>query len=182
MRLYLICGKANTGKNLFAEYLKKEFENKNLKVCLLKITEPLYGYAKNHFGWNGLEEDKPREFLQTMGIELIQKELGWEYFLIDRLSEDITILNKFFDIGIITDGRLIKEFDELKRRYSNIKFIKLERNNYTDNLTFEEKKHITEIDLDNNYNYDYIVENTSIDKLIEDARNIVLKEGDDNNE
>lgn len=116
MKLYLICGKARSGKNTLANLLKENLEKYNKKVCLLKITSPLYLYAKEYFSWDGNEDNKPRSFLQYLGIDLIKNKLKMNDFLINRLKEDIKILSEFFDIGIITDGRLKEELDELKRR------------------------------------------------------------------
>jgi len=135
MKLYLIAGKARSGKNLFASYLKKELEKSGNRVCILKLSAPIYHYAYDHFGWNGKEEDKPRTFLQQMGIEYIQEELGKKEFLLNRLVEDITILDKFFDIGIITDGRLRTEIKALKEKYPSMITIHMMRPAYENDLT-----------------------------------------------
>lgn len=173
MKLYLIGGKADSGKNFFGDILKKKFEEEGKKVCMLRITAPLYNYAKEYFNWNGEEKTKPRELLQTLGIEVIREKLGMKSFLVDRLTEDIKILDNFFDTGIITDGRLIYEFDLLKERFKDIKIIKMERKNYKNNLTEKQNNHLTEKDLDNPYDYDYVVENESLDNLLKAADRIV---------
>ncbi len=171
MKLLLICGKAESGKDLFGNILKEEFESHRKKTCILKITEPLYRYAKDYFGWDGKDENKPRKLLQELGIEVIQEKLGMKTFLLDRLSDDITILNEYYNVGIITDGRLISEIEYLKKKFSNIKVIKIVREGDND-LTDSEKKHITETDLDNDYEFDYVVENTSTRHLKEVAKEI----------
>ncbi len=173
MELYLIAGYARAGKNYFANYLKEEFEKKQKRVCILRITGPLYHYAYDHFGWNGKEEEKPRSFLQKMGIEHIKEKLQMPHFLIDRLSEDIMVLDSFFDIGIITDGRLKAEIEELEKRYPNIKKIHIKRENYNNNLTAEQQKHITEQDLENYNNFDFEIENKNYDSLKKKAKEIV---------
>lgn len=173
MELYLITGKARSGKNHFADEMKKQFEKRGQKVCILKITSPLYHYAYDYFGWSGKEEDKPRSFLQQMGIEYIKEELKMPHFLLDRLSEDIMILNKFFDIGIITDGRLIEEIEELKRRYPDITTIHMTRPEYENDLTKEERNHITEKDLENYKNFNIKIENKNKKDLQEKAQKIV---------
>ena len=73
MKLYLIGGKADSGKNFFGDILKKKFEEEGKKVCMLRITAPLYNYAKEYFNWDGEEKTKPRELLQTLGIEVIRE-------------------------------------------------------------------------------------------------------------
>ena len=95
MKLYVIGGKAKTGKNTFGELLKEELKHYGYKPCVMRITSPLYGYARDYFDWDGNEDNKPRSFLQKMGIEIIQQKLGKKDFLLNRLEEDIEVLNEF---------------------------------------------------------------------------------------
>ena len=171
MKLILICGKADSGKDMFGEILKEEYVSHKKKACILKITEPLYRYARDYFGWDGKDSSKPRSLLQELGTDVIKEKMGMTTFLLDRLRDDINILNNYFEVGIITDGRLISECEYLKKNFNNVKVIKLVRN--ADNkLSDKEKKHITETDLDNDYEFDYIVENTSKKALTEKAKEI----------
>ena len=117
--------------------------------------------------------EKPREFLQEMGIEVIQKKLGKKYFLLDRLCEDIDILKNFFDVFIITDGRLLFEFEELKRRFPETKIIHVIRENYDNKLSDDEKNHVTETEMEQYKDYDYIVRNTSKERLFSEADKII---------
>ena len=172
MILFVIGGKARAGKNTFGELLKKHLKDFGYNACVMKITEPLYEYAKNYFDWDGRDASKPREFLQKLGIEVIQEKMGKKDFLLNRLYEDIEILDNFFDVGIITDARLVHEFEELKNKYSSIT-IKVVRDNYNNDLTEDEKKHITETDLDNYKDFDYLVLNNNMDSLDESALKIV---------
>jgi len=176
MNLYVIAGPAGSGKNLFGTLLKEELKKYSYKPCILHLTEPLYNYAKNHFDWDERSGEKPREFLQKMGIEIIKEKLHKNYFLLDRLSEDIEILSNFFDTFIITDCRLIMELTELKKRYDNVITIHLIRLNYDNGLNIEEKNHITEIELEDYHNFDYEIENTSIENLKEIVHKIVKEQ------
>ena len=171
MKLILICGKAESGKDLFGDILKEEFSSHKRKVCILKITEPLYRYARDYFGWDGKDSSKPRSLLQELGTEVIKEKMGMTTFLLDRLRDDIKILDNYYDIGIITDGRLISECEYLKKNFSNVKVIKL-INKKDNKLSDKEKKHITELDLDNDYEFDYIVENISKKDLEVKAKEI----------
>lgn len=176
MKIFLIAGKAQCGKNTFGDYLKEELKDYGYKPCIMHITEPLYSYARTYFEWNPQENNKPREFLQKMGIDIIKKQLGKDNFLLNRLYEDIEILSNFFDVFIITDARLIKEFEEIKNKYKNVVLIKLERHNYDDKLTDIERKHITENELDNYDKFDYIIENKSLKELKNEAIELIRNE------
>ena len=178
MKIYIIGGKAKCGKNTFGEYLREQLKDYGYKPCVMHITEPLYGYARNYFEWNGNDNDKPREFLQKMGFEIIREKLGKKDFLLNRLYEDIEILSNFFDTFIITDARLIEEFESIEKKYADVVSIKLTRKNYDDQLTTEERQHVTENQLDEFKNFDYIVENRNLKDLKNCALEIVRKEED----
>ncbi len=175
MKVYVIGGKARCGKSTFGEFLREELKDYGHKPCVMHITGPLYGYARTYFDWDNTDE-KPREFLQKMGIEIIQKKMGKKTFLLDRLFEDIEILSNFFDTFIITDARLINEFKTIKAKYMDVVTIKLIRSDYDTMLNSEEAKHITETEIDNYKNFDYIVENHDLEELKEAAVELIRKE------
>lgn len=173
MKVYVIGGKAKSGKNTFGEYLREELKKYGYKPCVMHITEPLYSYARNYFEYDETKDQKPREFLQKMGIEIIKDKLQKKTFLIDRLKEDIEILSNFFDVFIITDARLKIEFEELKNTYHNVVTIKLIRENYEDFLTPEERDHITETEIDELKIFDYTIKNTNLQELQHQAEEII---------
>jgi hypothetical protein len=176
MKIYVIGGKAKCGKNTFGEYLREELKDYGYRSCVMHITEPLYSYARNYFMWDGNEDDKPREFLQKMGVEIIKDKMGKKDFLLNRLYEDIEILSNFFDTFIICDARLINEFESIKNKYEEVVTIKLERNNYNDFLTEEEKEHITEKEINDYNDFDYIIENKNLEDLKRCALEVVRNE------
>ncbi len=176
MKIFVIGGKAKSGKNTFGEKLKKHLIDYGYKPCIMHITEPLYTYAKNYFMYDAKNDEKPREFLQKMGTEIIKEKMGKKEFLLNRLYEDIEILSNFFDSFIITDARLIHEFESIKEKYQDVVLIKLERKNYNDKLTEEERNHITEKEIDMYNNFDYTVKNKKLDDLKTQALEIVREE------
>lgn len=176
MKLFVIGGVAKSGKNTFGEYLSEELKNYGCKPCVMHLTEPLYSYAKNYFLWDENGDAKPREFLQKMGIEIIKEKMHKPYFLVNRICEDIEILSNFFDTFIITDARLIMEFEELRKRFDDVITIKISRVNYDNGLTEEEKKHVTETEILDYDHFHYIVENKNLDALRSEARKIAYLE------
>ena len=176
MKIFVIGGKAKSGKNTFGEKLKKHLIDYGYKPCIMHITEPLYTYAKNYFMYDAKNDEKPREFLQKMGTEIIKEKMGKKEFLLNRLYEDIEILSNFFFFFLITDARLIHEFESIKEKYQDVVLIKLERKHYNDKLTEEERNHITEKEIDAYNNFDYIIENKNLDDLNIKALEVVRNE------
>ena len=176
MKIFIIGGKAKSGKNTFGELLRDNLKEYGYKPCVMQITEPLYSYARNYFEYDMEKDEKPREFLQKMGIEIIREKLNKPNFLINRLKEDIEILSNFFDTFIITDARLENEFINLKKTYTNVTTIKIERENYYVELSESEKNHITETEIDKFDDFDYKVINSGYSSLEEQAKEIVKKE------
>lgn len=176
MKIFVIGGLAKTGKSTFGEYLRDELKDYGYKPCVMRITEPLYSYARNYFNWNGNENDKPREFLQKMGIEVIREKMGKKDFLLNRLYEDIEVLSNFFDVFIIADARFIHEFEDIKMHYEDVVSIKLERKNYNPELTEEEANHITEKEINDYQHFDYIIENRNLADLKTAAIELIRNE------
>lgn len=172
MKLYLICGKARAGKDTFAKLIKQEEENYDRKVCILKLTDPLYRWAEEYFNYDKEKDEKPRELLQTIGYDILQLKLKKKDFLLDYLITTIEILDDYYNVGLITDGRLVHEIEILKEKYPNIKTILL-TNEKDNKLTNKEKNHQTEIDLDDYQDFDYIVENKDMESLKQEALKIV---------
>ena len=175
IKVYLICGKARSGKDTAAEILKEKLEKNNYKVCTIQIMRTLKGYLKDYFGWDGTEETKPRTLLQQMGTELIREELNMPNFHIDRLTEDIKILSNYFNVFIVDDIRLVNEIEEIKRRFNNVTSIGVEKENYVSPLEESQERHITEHDLDNYDNYDYKIINRTREDLEHEVEKIIME-------
>ena len=174
-KIYMIGGKARHGKDTIANYIKSYYEKQNLKCIILQISTPLKYYASKVLNWDGSEEDKPREFLQQLGVDVIRKNMG-ETFLIDRLMDDIKVLFEFCDVIAVSDVRLPIEFTEVKKNFQNVKSIFVDRVNFNNHLINNEAKHITETALDEFDNYDYIIKNDSSLNALENKVISILKE------
>ena len=175
MKIFIIGGKAESGKTTFGNYLREYLKDYGYKPCVMHITDPLYQYAEKYFDWNRNTDPKPREFLQRMGIEVIQEKMGKKDFLLNRLYEDIEVLSNFFDTFIITDARLIHEFQSIREKYDDVVSIKIVRKQ-KNSLSESENNHVTEIELDNYNDFDYVVLNTSLTDLNNSALDIVKYE------
>ena len=127
---------------------------------------------KDITGWDGNNETKPRDLLQSIGIDLLKEKIDSK-LLIRRLCEDIEVYSYFYDILIITDARLIEEVEVPKSKFSNITTIRIDRN-IDNKLSLVQKEHITEIGLDDYNKFDYKIENyENYDKLVSDVEKII---------
>lgn len=176
MKLYLISGRARNGKDTMSRMIAREYEKRGHKVCFIQLMRPLKGYLKDYFGWDGSEETKPREALQQMGTELIRQKLGKPTFFIDRLTEDIEILNTFFDVFLVTDVRLPLEIEELKKKFPTAVSVHIVRQGFENDLSTIEKQHYTETALDGYQNFDYEIVNRSLEQLEVDVKQLVDSE------
>ena len=160
IKLFILSGKARSGKDTVANIIKEYYKDK--KVIIISFGHYIKDYAKRVSDWDGNNETKPRELLQQLGIELIKDKINDKLF-INRILEDIEIFSYFYDIIVIDDARLLDEITILKEKYKNSVSIRINRNNFNNNLTESEKQHITEVGLDNYNNFDYVIENNNID-------------------
>lgn len=173
--IYLLSGRARSGKNTFGEFLKEELEKRGKKVCQIELMRTIKGYAKDYLGWDGKEETKPRELLQRLGTEIIREKMKKPLFHINRLLEDISVLSNFYDTFIVDDVRFPLEITEIRRKNEDVVVINIERENVDEvsDLTEKEKKHISEVALDGYDEYDYRVYNTTLEDLHKQAEKIV---------
>lgn len=175
-KIYLISGKARHGKDTFSAYLKDTYLEHDKKVIVTQLSKYIKYYAREMTGWNLTEEDKPRELLQNLGTNIIREKLGKEDLFIKRMIDDIEIFSCFYDAIIISDCRLKKEVEDLKKAYpEDLVSVNIFRPDFDNGLTEEQKKHKTEIDLDDYDKFDIKIINTTLDKLKEDAEKIYIK-------
>lgn len=158
-KIFILSGKAKSGKNYVADIISDYYKNS------IQISYAYYlkQYVKKISNWDGLEETKPRTLLQSLGIDLIKK-IDKE-LLIRRVMEDIKIYSYFFDVIIVTDARLKEEIIIPKNLFD---CITIRINGKDNDLTLEQKNHITETDLDN-YKFDYVINNVDINKTKEEV-------------
>lgn len=169
-KIFVISGKAQSGKDLVADIICKLYKDKKCKK--LSYAYYLKNYAKNILGWDGSEETKPRTFLQEFGIDFIKEKID-KQFLVNRMLQDIDVYAYFYNILVITDARLIEEIENIKSKYDDVVTIRIS-SSLDNNLTEEQKEHITEVNLDNYNNFDYIIENNeNCDKLVDKVKELL---------
>lgn len=165
-KIFMVSGKAGTGKNTISSIIKEFYGDNAIEIS---FSYYIKDYAKRISNWDGREETKPRELLQNLGIELVRNKIDSKLF-INRTLEDIKVFSYFYDVIIISGGRLVEELETIKTNYPNSISIGVV-SNLKNNLTEEEKKHLTEVALDNYNNYDYKIDNSG---SYEDLKNEII--------
>lgn len=173
--IILIAGKARSGKNTIADYIKKIYQKKGKKVVISPYTKYLKQYIEEITEMPVTEENKPRELLQKISSDLIKKKLGKYDFFINRQIEDIEIYSYFMDVIVVPDVRFPEEIEVLKKRFPNVLSIGVTRKNYQSDLTEEQKQDITEISLDHYHHYDYQLKNENKEMLYQETQKIIEK-------
>ena len=172
-KIYLISGKARNGKDTTAGFIKKYYDENNKKVINLQYSSYIKEYAKKISNWDGSEETKPRELLQQLGTNVIRQKID-SLFFVDAIIKDMKVYSYFFDVIVVSDVRTPEEIDYPKQNFDNVYSFNIRRSNFEDGLTEEQRKHYTEIALDNYDKFDYIVENNgTLEELNEKIVNIV---------
>jgi len=169
-KIFILSGIARSGKNEVAKMIENYYKDK--KSITISFGYYIKDYAKRVSDWDGNEETKPRDLLQQLGIELIKNKIDDKLF-INRIIEDIEVFSYFYDIIIISDVRLIDEVEALKQKYSDSVSIRVIRDNFDNKLTDSQKNHLTETNLDNYTNFDYIIKNENYEKLNRDVEDIL---------
>ena len=113
--------------------------------------------------------------MQILGTNIIREKLQKDDLFIKRMKDDIEIFSYFYDAIIISDVRLKKEIDDLRNYFPNLIALNIFRPNFDNGLTEEQRKHKTEIDLDDYDKFDEKIINTTLDSLKENAGKIYME-------
>lgn len=164
MQIFLIAGKSGSGKDEIAKIIKNYYEKNDKKVVITGFSKYIKLFAMEILDWDG-KNPKPRKFLQDFGVEARKSN---ERIFINRMLEDIILYQKYCDILVIADVRLIKEIEILKREVTDVYTIHVIADKSKNKLTEEEQRHITEIELDNYQDFDYQITN-NFDTTLKDS-------------
>lgn len=143
-----VSGKARHGKDTTALILKRLLEEDGKSVAITRYASHIRRICMDFFGWDGREETKPRDLLQTIGTDIIRRRTpDWH---VARTLDDLKYVGQFFYAVIIPDCRFP---NELVGDY-NLKVI---REGYESELTEEQQNHPSETALDGYEDFDFVL-------------------------
>lgn len=154
--IIVISGSNNSGKDAFANFFIKHYENKCINISTIDRIKDL---SKKYFGWNGKKTEEARKFLSEMKRIWSEFNNGPFLDMVEQIKENQSKLDKKDKNGMIyfvhcREPHEIKKFKDHYKDNCSTLLLKREVRN--------EKKAVANNDSDmnvDNYNYDKIVNN-----------------------
>lgn len=170
-KIFLVSGKAMHGKDSVAILLKQKLNGKTL---ILHNADYLKYIAKEYMEWDGKKDEKGRNLLQSLGTEKVRVMMKRPLFWVEKTCDAIEILSDIFDYFIVPDTRFSNEINYPMARFPNcVESIRVNRLNFDNGLTDEQKNHLSEISLDN-FKFDYYIESESGLDNLEKALDLLI--------
>ena len=162
MRIFLVAGKAGSGKGEVAKLIKEYYIYKLESCVVTEFSKYLKGFAKELTDWDGNPNTKPRSYLQELGDKI--RNVDSKYF-INNMIDDLRIYESVVQNVVISDVRMPDEIEDIKLNYDNVYAIYVENQFSPSKLSIEEQSHITETALENYEDFDYILANDEMSSL-----------------
>lgn len=164
MRIFLIGGKAGSGKGEVAKLIKEYYIYKLENCVITEYSKYLKRFATELSDWDGNPNTKPRKYLQELGDKI--RGLDSKYF-INNMIGDLRIYSNLTDNVVISDVRYPDEIEDIKLNFDNVVAIYVENQFSQSNLSLEEQSHRSEIALEDYPEFDYVLANDKLDVLKE---------------
>jgi hypothetical protein len=156
MKVILISGKARSGKDQSALFIKEYIENElNQKAVIIKYGDFLKNFLERSLCWDGRKDEYGRHMLQTWGTDIIRE--NYQYAFTDMMIALLRGICTEFDYTIICDARFPNEVEEIEKFFQSIT-LRVVRDDNNSNLTSEQKQHTSETAMDN-YDFDAYIYN-----------------------
>lgn len=147
MKVILISGKAQNGKDTVADFLHKALVNDGKRVLVTHYADLLKYICTNYFGWDGNKDAKGRQMLQYVGTDVIRKQNPTLW--VDFVSMLLKYFHENWEYVIIPDCRFPNEVTTMVENGFDTVHLRVVRNNFKSPLTEEQQQHPSEIALDN---------------------------------
>lgn len=162
MKIILISGKAQHGKDTTAQIIKNELTKQGNKVIITHFADLVKFTCEKYFDWNGEKDEAGRTLLQYVGTDVVRtiNPNYWADFVINFLS----MFPEEWDYVLIPDCRFKNEL-ELWGGWDTVS-VRVIRENFKSILTTEQLNHPSETALDD-YEFDYYIHNDGDLKQLE---------------
>jgi len=169
MKIILISGKAEAGKDLTAEIFKELISP--LRSIRLAYGDYVKTTAREIWGWNGLKDEAGRTLLQWWGTDCVRaKETT---FWVDSVIRLAKVIPDIIDFISVTDVRFPNEITAWADSGFDVVTVRIERPGHISSLSAEQLLHISETALDN-WKFDVVLSATDKVKLTQEIQNKLI--------
>lgn len=172
MRVFVISGKAQNGKDTVADMIKNEIDfTTDRQTLIIHYADLLKYICRQYFGWDGVKDEYGRSLLQRVGTDVVREQSP--DFWVSFVASFLTLFKNEWDYAVIPDCRFPNEIDFLKDAGLDVTHIHVERPGYDNGLTEEQLRHPSETALDGVEPDVTIVNNGSLAQLRHAVDNFV---------
>lgn len=168
MKVILVSGKAQNGKDTAASMIQNKLTADNHRVLLTHYADLLKYICHTYFGWDGKKDEKGRELLQYVGTDVVRK--NNPNLWVDFVAMILKYFHENWDYVIIPDCRFPNEITSMTDKGFDTVHLRVVRKNFISPLTDEQQKHPSETALDDTVP-DFYIENTG---SLEDLQETIL--------
>lgn len=162
--IILISGKARSGKDTTADFIREQLENRGLSVLKINYADYLKFVCSKYLGCSQEKNQATRNMWQYIGTDVIRA--NDPDFLVRTVVDLVKALEPagLFDVVIVPDLRFPNEVDYWQQRGYEVDTIRVIRKDYESELTASQKAHPSETSLDD-YSFDYVFIAKDLDEL-----------------
>lgn len=173
MKVILVSGKAQNGKDTVASMLREKLTSDNHRVLITHYADLLKYICCNYFGWDGNKDEKGRQMLQYVGTDVIRKQNPTLW--VDFVAMMLKYFHENWDYVIIPDCRFPNEVTTMFENGFGTVHLRVVRPNFESPLSEEQQKHPSETALDDTVP-DFYIENTGTLEELEVTTSNWIKE------
>ena len=167
-----ISGKAGSGKDTLAGFLKERLENQGCTVMTTHYADLLKFILEKWYGWDGVRNQNGRYLLQTVGTDVIRA--ADRDFFVRFIDAMIGMCGKVYDYILIPDLRFPNELSYLREHGKNAIHVHIERPTNENSLHGDQEEHSSETAMDS-VTPDYAIHNNgTLHDLMQQAADLVV--------
>lgn len=172
MKVFLISGHAQHGKDTVGGFIKKIKDEEGKRSLIIHYADFLKFFCKTYLNWNGEKDQKGRTLLQQWGTNVCRA--NYENIWVDMMVALLKGVSTEYDYVIIPDVRFPNEVTEIQKNFNTV-VLRIERPNFDNGLTLEQRHHSSEIAMDEFEEFDFTIKNDStLDSLEQKVRNLKI--------
>ena len=163
MKVILVSGKAQNGKDTVAAMLRKKLVADNHRVLTTHYADLLKYICHNYFGWDGNKDEQGRQMLQYVGTDVIRQKNPTLW--VDFVAMMLKYFHDNWDYVVIPDCRFPNEVTTMIENGFDTVHLRVVRPNFQSPLTEEQQQHPSETALDDTVPDDYIENSGTLEEL-----------------